>query len=251
MPNPAGAYPGMQIFAGAIKSRESAFAYFLSGRSPESQQRYASHARGQSIVKIKPLNPRKLFDKFRHYNAVKIDSETGTLVVGNNEGPINLALEAFSHKDDRKEAIEYLQRMLGASGHEHDEKSTPRIIGVVRPDNPNKPDYGVSVLAITDRPNYAAVKEFPGEPGRFHWVSTFNGEIDYKTFNAYDLGNPTHVIDLNATSSQELADEIFEMSDYNDDKYGELRVCAIAGVRTRKGPGGWNIAIRNRHKFPA
>lgn len=248
MSNPAGDYPGMQIFVGTLGSGEPAFAYFISGRAKESQERYASHARGQSVVKIKPLNPRKLFDKFRHYNAVKIDSETGTLVVGNNEGPINLALEYFSHMKDKKEAMENLQRMLGSSGPEQDGKSTPRILGVIRPDSKDKPDYGVSLLAITDRSNYATVKDFPRKLGEFHWVSTFNGDVEYRNFNAYDLGDQKHVIDTDANGSKELADEIFKMSDYVDGKYGELRVCAIAGVRTRKGPGGWDIAVRNRHK---
>ncbi len=248
MPNPAGAYPGMQIFVGALESGEPAFAYFISGRSPESQQRYASHVRGQSVVKINPLNSRKPFDKFRHYNAVKIDTETGTLVVGNNEGPINLALEAFSHKEDKKEAIEYLKGVLGSSGPENDGKSTPRILGIIRPGNSNKQEYGISLLAITDRPNHANAKDFPREPGKLDWVSTFNGDVEYRNFNAYDLDNVRRVIDTSASDALELADEIYSMSDYKDGKYGELRACAIAGVRTRKGPGGWDIAIRNRHK---
>jgi hypothetical protein len=58
MPNPAGDYPGRQIFLGLLKSGEPAFAYFGSGRSPGSQQRYATKfLPEESSIRIRPLDP--------------------------------------------------------------------------------------------------------------------------------------------------------------------------------------------------
>ena len=59
------------------------------------------------------------------------------------------------------------------------------------------------------------------------------------------------MVKASATNPKDLADEIYGMSDYIDPKHGELRVAVVAGIDNGNGPGGWNIAIRNRHKFPA
>ena len=130
MSNPAGNYPGRQIFVGALESGEPAFAYFVSGRSAGSQGRYISPFLPQeNAVRIKPINPNEKFDQFRHYQAVKIDLETGTLVVSNSQAPVDATLEAFVYKGkESAEAIEYkefLQRLLVAIGPEYDSKEKP------------------------------------------------------------------------------------------------------------------------------
>ncbi|MBI4162108.1 MAG: hypothetical protein HY513_00365 [Candidatus Aenigmarchaeota archaeon] len=78
MPNPAGNYPGRQIFLGGTKSgRDPAFVYLVSGRSPESQERVAEHySEREGAIRISPLDPSENFDPSRHYQAVKVWKKT-------------------------------------------------------------------------------------------------------------------------------------------------------------------------------
>jgi len=245
MANPAGNYPGRQIFVGALESGEEAFVYFGSGRSKGSQARFASpFLPEENAVRIKPIDPKEPFDQFRHYQAIKIDPKTGTAVISNSQAPVDAVLEVGIYVEDEKEVLESLSRIIGAIGLEYDskEKPTSRIVGLIQPKK-------VAALAITDRKNHAVASVFCVTPGHLSWVPTYNGEIEYKNFLSFDLSAQKYVVQTSATGAQQLADEIYDMSDHVDEKYGELRVWSVAGVRNGKGPGGWEIARKNRHQI--
>jgi IMP cyclohydrolase len=253
MPNPAGDYPGRQIFLGALKSGEPAFAYFGSGRSPGSQQRYATKfLPDEGSVRIRPLDPKEPFDPFRHYQAVRIDQKTGLVVVSNSQAPVDAVYEAYLFMTEPEKKNRYfLERLLKVIGPEYDnpknpEKSTSRIVGVIFPTE----DGILNVLGITTKLNVAAEKTFKAVEGELRWIPTYDGKIDYSNYNIERLDG-MDVLQTSAKTAQELADEIYEMSDYIDPRYGELRVWTVAGVRNGNGPGGWDIARRNRHVPPA
>lgn len=84
--------------------------------------------------------------------------------------------------------------------------------------------------------------------GCLTFVQTYNGDVDYKAFDPRDLSGGLSIFHAEAGTAQQLADEIYDMSDYADPKYGELRVWCVAGVRNGRGPGGWEIGRRNRHQ---
>jgi IMP cyclohydrolase len=251
MPNPAGDYPGRQIFLGLLKSGEPAFAYFGSGRSPGSQQRYATKfLPEESSIRIRPLDSKEKFDPFRHYQAVRIDPATGLAVVSNSQAPVDAVFEAYLFMtDERKASRRFLEKLLEVIGPEYDnpknpEKSTSRVVGVIYPTK----DGPGHVLGITTEPFTADQRIFRAVEGELGWVSTYDGKIDYSNF---DMARFPGTFKTSAKTAQELADEIYEMSDYIDPKYGELRVWTVAGVRNGNGPGGWEIARRNRHVPPA
>src|SRR3989338_5844389 len=112
MSNPAGNYPGRQIFVGALESGEEAFVYFCSGRSKGSQARFASSfLPGENAVRIRPIDPKEPFDKFRHYQAIKIDPKTETAVISNSQAPVDAVLEVGIYVEDEKEVLESLSRI--------------------------------------------------------------------------------------------------------------------------------------------
>lgn len=249
MANPGGNYPGRQIFVGHTIKDEPAFVYFGSGRSQKSQQRYAApFDPKENAIRIRPLDRDEEFDPFRHYQAVRINPETGLVVVSNSQAPVDALAEGFAFIDPTERAFSHLPKdLLAAVGPEYDnkkeEKRTPRIVGVIyETDN----DIFNATLAVTDRPGRSAqlVAENNVGSGCFRWVPTYNGAVDYISFNLVLLG--ANLFALHGTSARALADEVYEMSDYVDPKYGELRVWAVAGVHNGKGPGGWDLAVRNR-----
>ena len=80
MKNPNGPYPGRQLFLGLTKDEKPAFAYLVTGRSPQSRERKAA-TKENSII-MGPIG--KLpYDPLRHYTAVKYDSSIGLLAVSN------------------------------------------------------------------------------------------------------------------------------------------------------------------------
>jgi IMP cyclohydrolase len=247
MANPAGNYPGRQIFLGTLATGEPAFAYFGSGRSAGSQKRYASpFIEGENAVRIKPVDPKEKFDPFRHYQAVKINPETGLVVLSNSQAPVDAVYEYYwlAPKVGREDNL-YLQHLLEAIGPEYDSKDKPtsRILGV-KFRNPLFMRGWESHLGITDQMYRGSQVAFDENPGLFYFVPTYDGKVEYANFDRNNLG--VDAVELDATTAQELADEIYESSDYADLKYGELRVWCVAGVQNGNGPGGWEIARRNR-----
>lgn len=245
MANPGGKYPGRQIFLGALKTGKPAFAYFVSGRSQASQRRYATpFIEAENAVRIRPVDTQERFDPFRHYQAVKIDPDTGLAVVSNSQAPVDPVFEAYKFMEEKN--AKFLAGLLRAIGPEYDNKEnpTPRIMGVFIPTN----ESGIGMLSITTGKGTTAI-EFDCEPyfGLSH-VQTYDGNVNYRAFDPNAVKR-NHLPGFRpvSTTARQLADEIYEMSDYTDPQYGELRVCAVAGVRSGKGPGGWELARRNRH----
>ncbi len=243
MANPGGNYPGRQILLGTTLNEEPAFIYLVSGRSKKSQERYASSfIPRENAVRIKPTDPDEPFDPFRHYQAVRIDPNTGLLTVSNNQATQDPVFEVYSLKGKRDESPDKrFERIMAAIGPEYDSRDnpTPRVMGVV-----NTYTLGPFSLCtgITTEPDRANVRLHTPEPGMFGCVQTYDGNVEYHPF-APGLRN--HAI-IDKISPQGLADWLYEVSNYTDPKYGELRVCTIAGVRNGNGPGGWEIARRNR-----
>ena len=249
MANPGGNYPGRQIFLGRIITGEPAFAYFGSGRSPPSQARYATKfIEGENAIRMKPTNPNEKFDPFRHYQAVRIDPETGLLVVSNSQAPNDAVFEAYKFMpDEQKICSDFLQRLLGVIGPEYDSKDKPtsRVVGVFPGLIGEKYRY---ILGITTGRDSAHAVDIGMLPGHFAYIQTYNGDVDYKNMDPELLMDGNTIFTTDAKTAEELANEIYDISDYVDPKYGELRVWCIAGLHNGNGPGGWDIARRNRHK---
>ena len=253
MPNPAGNYPGRQIFLGGLKTGWTAFVYLVSGRSTSSQQRivYPYDERERSM-RISPTNPRESHDPFRHYEAVKIWTSNGVLVVSNNQATVDPVLEGYALMTDKERKDTLLLRdQLDAVGPEYDNpnraKCTPRVTGVIFPRG-KKWVQSLGIVAQRKRVSVVRTRDVNYD-GKFDWVSTYDGEVDYSAFDVQKLLEGETVFEFTEDTAQGLADELFEMTDYEDPTYGILRVCTIAGVRNGNGPGGWNLARRNRHEL--
>ena len=247
MANPGGNYPGRQIFLGTLKTGEPAFAYFGSGRSSGSQGRYATpFIEGENAIRIKPTNPNEKYDPFRHYQAVRIDPESGLLVVSNSQAPNDATFEAYKFMPDvDKMGSEFLERLLEVIGPEYDskEKPTSRVVGVISVADKIR----LPILGITTERNSAHAMAVPAPHGGLVYVQTYNGDVDYKNFDPNILSDGKALFETGAKNAEELANEIYEISDYIDPKYGELRVWCVAGVQNGNGPGGWDIFRKNRH----
>jgi hypothetical protein len=245
MSNPAGNYPGRQIFLGSINGLP-AFAYLVTGRSEQSKNRYASIEDGNSI-RIKPLDEHESFDNFRHYQAVKINPDTGLLVVSNSQAPVDAVFEAYTFRTDEEKKEHFLERLLGAIGPEYDtnvlHKRTPRIVGV----SFSSANDWTNTLGISTSKRHGFDIIFnTQEKNELRWVSTYNGDIDYRSFDPMLLVDSKNIFVPESNNSGDLANEIYSMTDYIDGKYGDLRACVIAGMHNNSGPGGWNIFIKNR-----
>ena len=249
MANPGGNYPGRQIFVGGLKCGHPAFAYFGSGRSSRSQQRYAApFDERESAVRIKHVDPDEKFDSFRHYQAVKINPETGLAVISNSQAPVDMLVEGYRFKSG-DEGLHFLYRCLKLIGPENDSKEnpTPRIAAALFPLT-GQEQFSLMryVIGIVTPTRCIQDDTLVCGVGRLQYVQTYDGHVDYGSFNAPLLFSSE--MQVEATDARQLADEIYDMSDYVDPKYGELRVWCVAGVRNGNGPGGWEIAGRNRHQ---
>ncbi len=245
MANPGGNYPGRQIWLGSLDGKP-AFAYLVTGRSDASKSRYATpYLEDQNTIRMERVDSKEPFDIFRHYQAVRIDPKTGLLLVSNNQACVDPVFESYLCNGIRQEtpAIR-TEKILAAIGPEYDskEKPTSRVIGVIMPEN----DDSEALLGITTQEDSSHIFPFYPTIGTgFAFVQTYDGNVDYKNFGPEFPWSSTFDMPQ-VTSAGELALELYEMSDYIDIKYGDLRVCAVAGVRNGNGPGGWEIARKNR-----
>ncbi|MBI4043862.1 MAG: hypothetical protein HY393_03580 [Candidatus Diapherotrites archaeon] len=246
MPNPAGNYPGRQIFLGRLSNAQYAFAYFGSGRSPASQQRYATpFISEESAIRIKPLNATETFDPFRHYQAVRVNKETGLVVVSNSQAPNDPLYEMYTFSSPEEKRRDLTARVLGVIGPEYDNPSKPtsRVTGILFPTTDQS--FG-AVLGISAARGTGHQHLFEPRAGEMKWVSTYNGNVEYENFDPQKLVRGETIYVPRATNARDLANEIYDASTYVHEKYGELRVWALAGVHTGNGPGGWDLFTRNR-----
>jgi hypothetical protein len=125
------------------------------------------------------------------------------------------------------------------------EKRTPRIIAVFRKGNDAS---RFDVFMKTHSSLSTKQVHVEGlEPCDMVYIQTYNGRVeDYMPF---EVGFNQY-FHPESTTPQGMAEELYDMTDYFDEKYDDLRVCTIAGIRDGNGPGGWNIWIRNRHSRP-
>ena len=244
MANPCGNYPGRQIFLGRLSTGEPAFAYFGSGRSKGSQERFAApYDPVENSIRIKPIDPKTPFDPFRHYQAIRIDPKTGIAVVSNSQAPVDAIFEYYTLGDAANSGHVFVGDLLTVIGPEWDskEKPTSRIVGVVLP---GPEDVKMDLAVTTVRNASRHVRDYPN-PGKLMWVSTYDGNVEYSNFDPGNLGFAYS--ETGAKTAADLANEIYDISNYIDPKYGELRVWCVAGVRNGNGPGGWELARKNRH----
>ena len=249
MANPAGNYPGRQIFLGSTLDGHPSFVYVVTGRSDKSKGRVASpYLLDQNAIRMRPIDSDEKFDAFRHYEAVRIDRETGILVVSNSQAPVDGTLEFYKFGSNIAERG-FAQEMLALLGPEYDSqtKRTSRILGISMPFE----ESWLNVLAITTRDGEATGNRdyFTGlhlSPGIFRHLPTYNGDVEYSNFHPEYLMRNLTLVELGQRSPEDLAEALYDMTDYEDPTYGDLRVCTIAGVRNGRGFGGWELATKNR-----
>lgn len=240
MKNPNGPYPGRQLFLGLTREERPAFAYLVTGRSPQSRERKATPK--QNGIIIGPIGSQP-YDPLRHYTAVKYDNDTGLLVVSNGiqTGAIFETYKLLFHTNSTP-ARSYLKKIMDGARAEPDSLNTPRIAGVVT-GLPGKTGT-VFLMSIKVAGSPAFVWELTFEPGTLAGVSTYQGNMERP--EAFDAnGNPAP-LPCDVNTPQELADYIYEISAASY-KSEDIRVCAIGGVRSRDNRT-WEIAIVNRHK---
>lgn len=249
MSNPAGNYPGRQIFVGQLANGQDAFCLFASGRSEQSKMRYAKESLSEdSSVRILPTVVKDYGRAWKdYYHAVRVHPESGLLVVSNSQAPMDSIMEVFTHSQLEERNLSLLAEILMGLGPEYDNpntaKRTPRIIGIFYPST-NGFARGIGISHARAKGKAVDVSTQP--KGKLAWISTYNGSVDYQPYDPTTWSASTFSFTTPATTAHELANEVFDMSNYIDEKYGDLRVLAIAGVRTGKGVGGWEFGIRNR-----
>lgn len=237
MVNPGGDYPGRQIVTGYLKDGVPAFVYLVTGRSKASQERQAVLDESCNSVRIKPLDLNEPFDRFRHYEAVQT-SKDGYLIVSNNQAVVDPVFEALQCNG---KYLGRVSRIVDAIGPEYDnkEKPTPRILGIFSPGDPEH-----NVWRILSRSQKEIRISGPiCDAGTFQFVQTYDGKIEYDVMNnKFDIPFPV----FESNNPSDLANELYEMTDYIDGKYGDLRVCTVAGIKKGNGFGGWELAVKNR-----
>jgi IMP cyclohydrolase len=238
MKNPNGPYPGRQLFLGLTKEEKPAFAYLVTGRSPQSRERRATQK--ENTIIMGPIG-NVPYDPLRHYTAVKYDNSTGLLAVSNGiQTEAIFEIYKLLYNVNSKPTGSYLKKIMDGANYEADSIKTPRIGGVItnRGDN-NKPMYIVSIKTAC-KPAYTW--EIKPKPGVLNGVAVYNGNMENPGPFKADKG-PVE-LNFSAVTPQEIADFIYEISAATH-QGDDIRVCAIGGVRT---DNVWKIALINRHK---
>lgn len=231
MKNPNGPYPGRQVFIGVTVKGKPAFAYLVTGRSPQSRERKATVK--DNVIIIGPLG-NVPYDPLRHYVAVKYDNVIGLVAVSNGI-QTEAIFETYKllYHTRSAPAKSYLKMIMEGANYEPDSLNTPRPSGVIT--NPAGKNAPVYLISIVTHKGTAAWQVKP-ESGTFYGVSTYRGDIENP--GAYDIDNGPAEIKCGARTSQELADFVYGISAaiYHDE---DIRVCAIGGIRT---DNAWELA---------
>ncbi len=239
MKNPNGPYPGRQLFLGLTASGSPAFAYLVTGRSPQSRERKATPV-ANSII-MGPIGNQP-YDPLRHYTAIKYDNDIGLSAVSNGiqTEAIFETYKLLFHVGSAP-ARSYLKKIMDGACAEPDSLNTPRIAGVITNlAGKTKPVFLMGIK-IVDKP--AFIWELTFEVGTLAGVSTYRGEMESPV--AFDAnGHPAPLV-CDANTPEELADYIYEISAASY-KVDDIRVCAIGGVRARDNYT-WKVSIINRH----
>jgi IMP cyclohydrolase len=237
MKNPNGPYPGRQVFAGLSADGKPAFAYLVTGRSPQSRERKAT-PKENSIING-PIGNQPYHWLF-HYTAVKYDNEIG-LAVATNGIQTEAIYEMYKliYHTASTPNKSYLKKIMDGANYEPDSLKTPRVSAVIT--NPNGKTEPVYHLSIVTHEKTAAWQIKPQE-GTLYSVSTYHGDIDNP--GAYKIEKGPAELKCAAQNAGELAEFIYDISavDYKGD---DIRVCAVGGIREGT---AWQIAHINRHK---
>jgi IMP cyclohydrolase len=239
MKNPNGPYPGRQLFLGLTKNERPAFAYLVTGRSPQSRERKATAKENSIIMGSIGILP---YDPLRHYTAVKYDNSIGLMAVSNGI-QTEAIFETYKLLYNVKStpASSYLKKIMDGARSEPDSLNTPRIAGVItNPAGKNETVFNISIVTY-GRP--AAAWQVKPKPGTLTGVATYHGNMESP--GAFNIDGGLAELKCEANTPQEIADFIYEISaaTYQGD---DIRVCAIGGIRVDSNT--WKVALINRHK---
>jgi IMP cyclohydrolase len=237
MKNPNGPYPGRQLFIGVTLKGNPAFAYLVTGRSPQSRERKAT-PRANSIING-PIGNQPYHWLF-HYTAVKYDNEIGLAVVSNGiQTEAIFEMYKLLYHAGSAPHKSYLKKIMEGANFEPDSLDTPRIAGVIT--NPAGKKEPVFNIGIVTRGRSAAWQVKPA-PGTLKGISTYHGNIESP--GAFNIDGGPAELYFTATTPREIADFIYEISavTYKGD---DIRVFTVGGVRT---DNTWQVALINRHK---
>jgi IMP cyclohydrolase len=239
MKNPNGPYPGRQLFLGVTKENKPAFAYLVTGRSPQSRERKAT--KKENSIIMGPIGNAP-YDPLRHYTAVKYDNSIGLIAVSNGiqtEAIFEVYKLLYNVKSTPSSG--YLKKIMDGANYEADSLKTPRIGAVIT--NSGDKNTPVYIVSIKTAGKPAFTWSLKPKPGILYGVSVYNGNIENP--GAFKANKGPTEVKFSAISSQEIADFIYEISalTYQGD---DIRVCAIGGVR--EADNTWRLALINRHK---
>jgi len=237
MKNPNGPYPGRQLFLGLTLQGNPAFAYLVTGRSPQSRERKATTKDNNIIMGPIGNTP---YDPLRHYTAVKYDNSIGLIAVSNGI-QTEAIYEAYKLLFNVKSAPAkgYLKKLMDGANYEPDSLKTPRISGVITNNASGRPVYIVSIKTA-DKP--AFTWQLKAQPGTLSGVAVYQGNMENPGAFRADKG-PAE-LKCDATTPHALADFLYEISAATN-QGDDIRVCTVAGVRT---DNTWKVALINRHK---
>ena len=235
MTNPCGPYPGRQLFLGLTVDRKPCLAYLVSGRSPESRQRKAVAV--ENTVRIGPLGDTP-YDPLRHYNALKYDSGSGIAAVSNGI-QTEAIYETYRLLFNVGTAAtkDFMAKILDGANAEPDSLHTPRIAGVVVPNQENP----VFIIGIKTSGAPATTHQVTPTTGRLTGIATYKGDLEHP--EATDPATTPPELEFNSNSPHDVAKFLYDLSasTYKDD---DIRVCTMAGVYSGS---SWDIAIINKY----
>ena len=238
MKNPNGPYPGRQVFVGVTVKGKPAFAYLVTGRSPQSRERKATPMENSIIMGPLGNVP---YDWLRHYMAVKYDNATG-LAAFSNGIQTEAIFETYKllYHTGSAPNKSYLKKIMDGANFEPDSLKTPRVAGVIT--NPAGKPVPVYHLSIVTHGRPAAAWQVKPKMGTLTGVSVYNGNIESP--GAFNIDGGLREIEFRGETPQELVDFIYGISavTYQGD---DIRVSAIGGIREEK---TWKVALINRHQ---
>ncbi len=239
MKNPNGPYPGRQLFLGMTQDERPAFAYLVTGRSPQSRERKAT-PKENSII-MGPIG-NVAYDPLRHYTAVKYDNNIGLLAVSNGIQTESI-FETYKLLYHVKSipASGYLKKIMDGANYEPDSLQTPRISGIIT--NINEQNTPIYILSIKTASKPAFTWEVKPKAGTLYGVATYHGNMENPV--AFHAAKGPAELKCDANTPQKIAEFIYEIS-AADHKGDDIRVCAIGGIRGEDNT--WKLALINRHK---
>ncbi len=240
MKNPNGPYPGRQIFLGITEKGNPAFAYLVTGRSPQSRERKATQTENGIIMG--PLGDIP-YDPLRHYTAIKSENDIGLLTVSNGiQTEAIFETYRLLYHTGTAPTKGYLKKIMDGARYEQDSLNTPRIAGVItNPLGRSAPVYLVSIVT-SDGP--ATAWKLQPAPGTLIGISTYAGNMEKPVSFKIDEGLP--VVPFDTETPEDISGFIYDIS-AETNQGDDIRVCAIGGVRSADNLS-WETAIINRHR---